>query len=117
MNNGNDNTITSPSYTSIFSSHEKKLQGMLIDGTTIFTIFGSFTLSASSSIIEDKTVLDVTAVFSNVTLSLPPDVAVEVKGTPIFGNLTDKRSEAPDERTSPTIIIRILCLFAEVTIR
>ncbi|MDC7245513.1 MAG: LiaF-related protein [Sphaerochaetaceae bacterium] len=109
--------MTSSSYTSIFSTHDKQVEGTLDDGSTIFTLFGSFRLDSVSAAVTDNTIIDVTCFFGNVSIELPHDVNVDVKGTPVFGELKNKRSGKNGEMGLATVTVRVLCLFGEVTIR
>ena len=109
--------IDSPAYSTIFASHDNTIEKKLIDGTHTFTLFGESTLDATFAEIEDETMIDVTAIFGEANLFFPPHVNVELKGSPIFGEIKNKRRNVAAGPNAPTVTIRALCLFGEVKIR
>ena len=85
----------------------------------ISSVFGSVKCDLTDAILKDETLIDVSAIFGAVELTLPDDVVVKVTSTPIFGGVSDKRkkSKKGNKNSQKTIYINALCMFGGVDIK
>lgn len=81
----------------VFGNVERRIGGELATGVTVSAVFGNVELDLRELVLPPGvTELQVRAVFGNVELTLPPTLAVECRGTPIFGSFAsvDRRPRA-----------------------
>ena len=107
-----DNT----SYVSVFSGRDITIDDKIIDGTHLFALFADITFDAKHATCEEDTIIEVTSIFSDVSIHVPHNVKVVLKGNPIFGDIKDKRRTSSGNPEGPTLSIRVLCLFGDVKI-
>ncbi len=113
---GDDNEGDSLSYTAVFSGQQVKSTSDNLDGTTLFALFGGIKCDFSLALIESDIVIDTTAIFGGVELLFPPGINVEVRSTPLFGGVENKK-QPPLKENAPTVTVRSLSLFGGVTIK
>jgi hypothetical protein len=81
----------------VFGSVERRVNGDIVPGATVSAVFGNVELDLRElDLPPGVTELQVRAVFGNVELTLPPSIAVECVGTPVFGSFAslDRRPRA-----------------------
>lgn len=81
----------------VFGNVERRVNGDIEPGATVSAVFGNVELDLRElALPPGVTELHVRAVFGNVELTVPPTIAVECAGTPVFGSFAslDRRPRA-----------------------
>lgn len=104
-----------PSYTAIFGGQEIRNRGTNLGDSTLFSLFGGLSVDFSDSIIQRDIIIDVTAIFGGVTITLPPNVTVISKATPFFGGVDNKSKKTKGSNTL-VVTVRSLVAFGGVEI-
>jgi hypothetical protein len=81
----------------VFGHVERRVGGDIPRGSTVSAVFGNVELDLRQlALPPGVTELHVRAVFGNVELTVPPTLAVECAGTPVFGSFAslDRRPRA-----------------------
>lgn len=81
----------------VFGNVERRVNGDIAPGATVSAVFGNVELDLRElALPPGVTELHVQAVFGNVELTVPPTIAVECAGTPVFGSFAslDRRPRA-----------------------
>lgn len=89
---------------------EKKFDGCIID-----SIFGNVEIDLKEASLDNETIIKANAIFGRIDISLPKDVKVEMKSTPIFGGVNN--SYRNNKESKKVIYIESLALFGGVDIR
>lgn len=89
---------------------EKKFDGCIID-----SIFGNVEIDLKDASLDNETIIKANAIFGRIDISLPKDVKVEIKSTPIFGGVNN--SYRNNKESKKVIYIESLALFGGVDIR
>lgn len=84
-------------------------------GCQLSSLFGGIQCHLKEAKIVDQSVIEVRSIFGGTVIFVPDDVEVKVTATPIFGGVSQKRSNPHDAKK--TIYIRALCIFGGVEIR
>lgn len=102
------NTDESVQIFSLFAGTDMRSQSRDFQGGSVTTIFGGAEIDLRDALITEEATLDLTTVFGGISITVPENVHVEVKGTPIFGSWEDKTRHYSEEENS--IILRLNCL-------
>jgi hypothetical protein len=81
----------------VFGSVERRVSGDIAPGATVSAVFGNVELDLRElALPPGVTELHVRAVFGNIELTVPPTIAIECAGTPVFGSFAslDRRPRA-----------------------
>jgi hypothetical protein len=102
----------------VFGSVERRLQGSVLPGGLVTAVFGNVELDLRElSLPPGVTELEVRAVFGNVELTVPPELAIDCRGTPVFGSFASL-ARLPRE-PSGEAVLRIVgsAVFGNVEVR
>jgi predicted membrane protein len=104
------------SYVAIFSGIEDKNESKEYVSSDITAIFGGAELDFRKIKIKDKVgYINATAMFGGITIMVPEDVKVTVKGYPIFGGAENKAESNIDAKTE--LVINYTAMFGGVEIK
>ena len=98
----------------IFSTHRLNYSGKVFHSANINVIFGGAQLDLRNSIIEGDCKVRTGCIFGGITILMPENVNVRVRGSGIFGGIFDKTEHCEN---APTIYIKSNFIFGGVTIR
>ncbi len=99
----------------IFGGINKKVTSPSFKGGSVSAVFGGGELDLRQAHIQDKAVLNVTAVFGGCEIFVPKSIKINVQGTPILGGWEDKTSS--DNQADKTLIIKGVAMFGGVEIK
>jgi hypothetical protein len=102
----------------VFGNVERRVSGDITPGATVSVVFGNVELDLRElALPPGVTELHVRAVFGNVELTLPPTIAVECTGTPVFGSFAslDRRPRVGGDE--PVLRIIGTAVFGNVEIK
>ncbi|MDD2203668.1 MAG: LiaF-related protein [Bacilli bacterium] len=104
------------SYIAVFSGVEDKNESKEYVSSDITAIFGGAEIDFRKIKIKDKVgYINATAMFGGVTVMVPEDVKVTVKGYPIFGGAENKTLSNSDAKTE--LVINYTAMFGGVEIK
>lgn len=105
------------SLTSVFSERHLASMSAAFRGGSITSIFAEIDLDLrQAQLAPEGAALDVTAVFAEVDILVPPGWDVRVSKTPILADIKD-RTVAPTTPGTPRLHIRVTGILADVDIR
>lgn len=118
--NSQDEKLTT--YSALFDSRTYHAGVPIRDGSVLFALFGSVKFDGATSSCEEALFIDATAIFGEITISLPPGCRLTVQETPLLGSVksTYRSSEdrvQEDERGCAEVTVRALAVLGEVKIR
>jgi len=99
-----------------FGSQEMNLAGQEFNGANVEAIFGGIELRLEDAIITKDQVINANAIFGGIEITVPRNVNVKVKSTPIFGG-TSNKSHTNYIENLPTIYINSNAIFGGVEIK
>lgn len=98
-----------------FGSIVKKINSVKFKGASITTVFGGTEFDLTQAVIEDVAIIDITAVFSGITLVIPPEWEVKSDLSSIFGGIDDKRYQKPSgEQGAKVLVLKGTCVFGGI---
>lgn len=101
--------------TATFSTCNMDFKGKLFEGAELNAIFGEVKCDLTDAIITNNCVIDATAVFGGIKITVPSYVNVQIKSDSIFGGVTNKTNY--NESNTVTVCIRCHCMFGGVTVK
>jgi len=101
-------------YTATFSSQNLNFLKEEFNGTDLNAIFGGIKCELQNSKLEDKSVINATAIFGGINIVVPDDVRLVIEHTSIFGGVSNKHVNK--EVTKKTLYINAICLFGGIDI-
>ena len=99
-----------------FGSVNINLAGKEFKGKNVSAIFGSLKLDLRKAKIKEDAIIDATAVFGEVEILVPEDVAIETKSSSVFGGVSNKKT-SPAKDGAPTLYISGTAVFGAVEIK
>lgn len=104
------------SYAATFAEQKIDKANEEFKGANLDAVFGSVTLDLMRANVLADQVINSSSIFGGITILVPNNVNVKVKGTPIFGGVANK---IPNNRVEngPTLYISAFCMFGGVTIK
>lgn len=90
---------------------EKNLNGANLDA-----VFGSVELDLKGAVIKQDQVINANAIFGGIEITVPTNVNVKIKSTPIFGGTSNKAKTTYNE-SLPTLYINSTAIFGGVEIK
>jgi predicted membrane protein len=103
--------------TALFSGVEYTVNSNRFRGGTVQAIFGGIELDfRPARMATTEASLDVEAIFGGINIMVPPDWAVSIEGTPLFGSIDSKVITKPSDST-PLLRIRGTVVFGGIEIR
>lgn len=121
-NSGNAHDKKLRTYSALFNSRTYRIEEAISDGSVLFALFGSVRFDGSTSSCEDALFIDATAIFGEITISLPEGCQLTVQETPLLGSVKRtyrRREDQPEEdaHRCPEVTVRALAVLGEVKIR
>lgn len=110
------NKDTYKEYAATFSEQVIDFDNEEFNGCELSAVFGSVKCDLSDAIIKNDVVINASAIFSGISISVPKDVNVKITSTPIFGGVDDKRKNRTKD-SKVTIYINATCMFGGVDIK
>ncbi|MBO1002446.1 LiaI-LiaF-like domain-containing protein [Pseudogracilibacillus auburnensis] len=103
----------------IFSGVDVRSQSEDFQGGSVTAVFGGAEIDLRDVILSDQgATLDLSAIFGGVSITVPDNVQVEVKGIPIFGGWEDKsRKHVDNGEFQPVLKVNCLAVFGGVEIK
>lgn len=102
-----------------FGSVLKKVDTKNFTNATVSAIFGGVEIDLTDCEVKDLAIIDIMAVFSGVTLVIPPEWEVKSELSSVLGGIEDKRvknSSTTIEQTKKRVLLRGTCVFSGVDI-
>jgi len=112
----NKNNEDKYEYTATFGSNDIDFTNQVFEGCNLSSVFGGITCDLRNATIKSDSVINISSIFSGVTIYIPEDVNVKVTSTPIFGGVSDERKKKTHDN-KVTIYISATCLFGGVDIK
>ena len=103
-------------YYATFSGQDIDMANEEFKGASLNAIFGGLELDLRQSIIKGDQVINASAIFGGIDISVPTDINVKVKSTSIFGGTSNRTLKNKGEDV-PTIYLNGLCVFGGVEIK
>lgn len=103
-------------YCATFGVQEANFNGQEFKGANLDAVFGSVELDLKGAIISKDQIINANAIFGGIEITVPANVNIKVKSTPIFGGTSNKVKTAYQENL-PTIYINSVAIFGGVEIK
>lgn len=102
----------------VFGSVERRVNGHVAPGATVAAVFGNVELDLREVVLPPGvTELHVRALFGNIELTLPPTIAVECNGTPVFGSFESLDRKPASVAAEPVLRIVGSAVFGNVEVK
>lgn len=98
-----------------FGEQNVNKAGENFEKANLNAIFGAVKLDLSEAKLEKETVIGAWAIFGGIEILAPKDCIVKVKGTPIFGGISNERKNNEDAKK--TIYIEGYAVFGGIEIK
>ena len=98
-----------------FGEQNVSKSGEKFEKANINAIFGAVKLDLRDSKLEKETIIGAVAIFGGIEILVPKDCIVKVKGTPIFGGISNERKN--NEEAKKTIYIEGYAVFGGIEIK
>ncbi len=112
----NEQTGEKKEYCAVFGGQDVNFVGQNFNGASVSAVFGGAKCDLRGAVIEQDSVLNVSAIFGGVDIFVPPTVKVVVRSTPLFGGVSDKSMPCAAE-AAPTLYVNATCMFGGVDIK
>lgn len=103
-------------YCATFSEQNVNFNGEVFKGAELTAVFGGVNCDLRNAIIESDVVINASSIFGGIDIYVPSNVKVKVKSNAIFGGVSNKAYNKPEEN-SKTIYINGKALFGGVEIK
>lgn len=100
----------------VFSGESMNFSGEVFQGAELNAIFGGLKCDLRNAVINQDSVIDVSAIFGGIDIYVPENINVKVGTTSLFGGVTNK-VENYHNPSAPTIYIKGTCMFGGVDIK
>jgi predicted membrane protein len=101
----------------LFSGMEARPQTANFRGGSVTAIFGGAEIDLrGATLAKEGALLELTAAFGGVNVTIPKDWRLDINGIPFFGGWSDKTSAAAPAG-SPVLTVRCLAMFGGVEIK
>ena len=98
-----------------FGEQNVSKSGEKFEKANINAIFGAVKLDLKDAKLEKETIIGAVAIFGGIEILVPKDCIVKVKGTPIFGGISNERKN--NEEAKKTIYIEGYAVFGGIEIK
>lgn len=98
-----------------FGEQNVSKSGEKFEKANLNAIFGAVKLDLREAKLEKETVIGAWAIFGGIEILVPEDCIVKVKGTPIFGGISNERKNNEDAKK--TIFIEAYAIFGGLDIK
>lgn len=112
----NENRKGENEYCATFGGQNVKFDNEEFNGVDLTAVFGGVECDLRKSLINGDQVINATSIFGGIEISVPENVKVKVKSTPIFGGVSNKAPQIITEN-SHTIYVNAVCVFGGVEIK
>ena len=112
-------TAQEVSVTGVFGTDERRLTGEAFAEASVVAVFGDAILDLRATEVADPpAVVDVTAVFADAEVRVPPEWTVRVEVLNLLGDTTDRRppSAERDDGDTPELVVTGVSMFADIEI-
>lgn len=116
INELNKNTDKGNEFTATFGVNDINFDNQTFEGCSLSSVFGGINCDLRDATIKNDSVINISSIFSGVTILVPEDVNVKVTSTPIFGGVSDERKKKKHDN-KVTLYISATCLFGGVEIK
>ena len=100
---------------SIFSGSNQSAAGEGFRGGNVSATFGSAEIDLrSAEVAEGAATVNASALFGSINLRVPPDWAVDIRSSVVFGSIESKRPEPPEPKAR--LIVTGSCWFGGIQI-
>ena len=100
---------------SVFSESNQTAAGKGFRGGNVSATFGSAEIDLrSADVVEGTATVNASALFGSINLRVPPDWAVDIRSSAVFGSIEAKRPEPSEPKTR--LIVTGSCWFGEIQI-
>lgn len=103
-------------YFATFGGQNINLPAEEFKGASLNAVFGGIKFDMGEAKINKEQIVNATAVFGGIGITVPNGVNVKVKSTPIFGGVGNKTNKV-NEENAPTLYVNAFCLFGGVDIK
>ncbi len=103
-------------YCATFSEQNIDFAGDVFEGCNLSAIFGSVNCNLKNSIVNSDCAVHALALFGGMTIHVPDNVNVKITSTPIFGGVSDKRTQKVIDAPY-TVYINASCIFGGIDIK
>lgn len=110
------NENKSEEYCSTFSSQTLDFSNTEFKGTTLTAVFGGIKCNLKDAILEEDSVINVSAIFGGVTIYTSNDINVKIVSNSIFGGVSDERRKK-NKGSEKTLYVNATCIFGGVEIK
>ncbi len=112
----NSNKDNLQEYCATFGSQNADFAGQDFNGANLDAVFGSVELRLEKANITKDAIINANAIFGGIEITVPTNVNIKVKSTPIFGGTSNKAKNQYNE-SLPTIYINSNAIFGGVEIK
>lgn len=112
----NHNHSEEQEYCATFGGQNISFNQEEFKGCDLNAVFGGVECDLRGSIIKEDVVINASAIFGGIDIYIPDDVNVKITSTPIFGGVSNKKSN-PKIDGNKTIYINATCIFGGVEIK
>lgn len=112
----NSNKDNLQEYCATFGAQQANFAGEEFTGANLDAVFGSVELRLEKANITKDAVVNANAIFGGIEITVPTNVNIKVKSTPIFGGTSNKVNTQYNE-SLPTIYINSTAIFGGVEIK
>lgn len=112
----NSNKDNLQEYCATFGSQNADFAGQEFKGANLDAVFGSVELRLEKANITKDAIINANAIFGGIEITVPTNVNIQVKSTPIFGGTSNKAKNQYNE-SLPTIYINSNAIFGGVEIK
>lgn len=104
------------SRTCVFSGIKAVSHSKQFRSASLTSVFGGIQLDLTNAEPVNGAVIDVAAIFGGITIYVPRNCRVEVRGTPLFGGCSDKTLRSSDP-SLPLVTVRYTAIFGGVELK
>lgn len=106
-------------YCATFGGQDLMFNGEKFEDSSLTAVFGGVKCDLCDAILNDETLIEVSAIFGGVDIIVPEDVNVKITSMPLFGGVSDKRkkSKKDGKDAKKTIYINATCMFGGVDVK
>ena len=107
---------TAQEYCATFSGLDLHFQGQHFDGAKLTAVFGGIDLDLTGAVMDQDIVIEATAIFGSIDITVPQNYRVRICSNSIFGGVSDDGNH-PNEEGLITVFVNGKCMFGGVNIR
>jgi len=103
-------------YYATFAGQKLDMTNEEFKGCSLNAVFGGIELNLRDAKMKDEQVINASSIFGGVAITVPANINVKVKSTPIFGGVSNKVPVIKGENI-PVLYVNAFCLFGGVEIK